>query len=297
MIQNIGMTLLDRKAAAQNKAAQNLYQLMTEKKSNLALSLDVPQKHKFLEILERTAEHIVILKTHIDIIQDFDAKFINQILVLKEKHKFLIFEDRKFADIGNTVKLQYTRGVYKIIEWADIVNAHIFPGPGVIEGLREAWEESKLEDRGLILLPQMTGRGNLFDENVMAAGLKWAQEYCDFVIGFIGAAILKPTEDDANDNTEEKEGESENQEIIIQEATLSQLRKYSWPEFVILTPGVKIAESGDHLGQTYVTPEMALDQGGDIIIVGRGIYEDMEPGQAARMYRQAGWNAFAKKTS
>lgn len=91
MIQNIGMTLLDRKAAAQNKAAQNLYQLMMEKKSNLALSLDVPQKHKFLEILERTAEHIVILKTHIDIIQDFDAKFINQILVLKEKHKFLVF--------------------------------------------------------------------------------------------------------------------------------------------------------------------------------------------------------------
>lgn len=282
------MTLLDRKKTAQNKAAQNLYQLMIEKKSNLALSLDVPQKHKFLKILERTAEHIVILKTHIDIIQDFDAKFINQILILKEKYKFLIFEDRKFADIGNTVKLQYAQGIYKIIEWADIVNAHIFPGPGVIEGLREAWKESKLEDRGLILLPQMTSRGNLFDENIMAAALKSAKEYCDFVIGFIGAASLKRVEADAD-------LPSYNQELIIQEATLSQLRKHSWPEFVILTPGVKMTESGDSLGQTYVTPEMAIDQGGDIIIVGRGIYEDQETGRAASMYKQAGWNAFIRQ--
>lgn len=277
------MTLLDRKKTAQNKAAQNLYQLMMEKKSNLALSLDVPQKHKFLEILERTAEHIVILKTHIDIIQDFDAKFINQILVLKEKYKFLIFEDRKFADIGNTVKLQYMQGIYKIIEWADIVNAHIFPGPGIIEGLRQAWKESKLEDRGLILLPQMTSRGNLFNEEIMAAALNWAQEYCDFVVGFIGAASLK---------TSAKEVDL--QSYDIQQATLEQLRKHSWPEFVILTPGVKMAEGGDSLGQTYVTPETAIEQGGDIIIVGRGIYEDEQPGRAASMYKQAGWGAFTR---
>lgn len=39
-------------------------------------------------------------KTHIDIIEDFDQDLIHQLQQRSKEHDFLIFEDRKFADIG-----------------------------------------------------------------------------------------------------------------------------------------------------------------------------------------------------
>lgn len=39
-------------------------------------------------------------QTHIDILEDFDYSLINQLEELSKKHDFVIFEDRKFADIG-----------------------------------------------------------------------------------------------------------------------------------------------------------------------------------------------------
>ena len=156
------MDFAERKNAMQNKAARRVYEYIEKKKSNLILSLDVTEPRRFFDILESTAPYLIMLKTHIDIVNGFDADFLKRLLLLQEKHDFFIFEDRKFADIGNTVKLQYTSGFSSIIRWADFVTAHIFPGPSVIEGLKEAWKESSFADRGCFILPQMTSRRNLF---------------------------------------------------------------------------------------------------------------------------------------
>lgn len=90
-----------------------------------------------LKIADQIGPHICLLKTHIDILDDFDEEKIEQLVDLANKHNFLIFEDRKFADIGNTVKSQFTQGVFKISKWSHIVNAHSICGQGSIQGLKE----------------------------------------------------------------------------------------------------------------------------------------------------------------
>ena len=40
-------------------------------------------------------------QTHIDIVEDFDQDLITCLQELSQEHNFLLFEDRKFADIGN----------------------------------------------------------------------------------------------------------------------------------------------------------------------------------------------------
>ena len=248
-------TYLERAELCSNPTAHQLLKLMENKQTNLAIAADVISKQELIKIADELGPEICVLKTHIDIIEDFDDDLINQLQRLSEKHNFLLFEDRKFADIGNTVKHQYENGIYHIADWADITNAHTVPGPGIIEGLKEI---GLRKGRGLLLLAEMSPKGNLATGSYTEASLKMAEEHKDFVIGFI---TMKKLLDD--------------------------------PCFINMTPGVKLTEGGDELGQQYNTPERVIkQQGSDIIIVGRGIYEADNPLTEAKKYRQAGWQAY-----
>src|SRR3989338_9549709 len=96
----------DRATLCTNLTAKKLLNLMDTKQTNLCLAADATNKAKLLELANTIGPEICIFKTHIDIVEDFDNDLIIQLQRLSEKHNFLIFEDRKFADIGKTVQLQ-----------------------------------------------------------------------------------------------------------------------------------------------------------------------------------------------
>lgn len=126
---------------------------MAVKKTNLCLSVDLTAAKQILDLLEKVGKHVCLVKTHIDIIEDFNADFISRLKQLADRFNFLILEDRKYADIGNTVSLQYSKGLYKVAEWADSVTVHSLPGDGILKALNAVPNGSR---RGVFLLAEMS---------------------------------------------------------------------------------------------------------------------------------------------
>ncbi|KAJ3192700.1 orotidine 5'-phosphate decarboxylase [Irineochytrium annulatum] len=250
-----------RAARHTNPTASRLLKLMDRKQTNLCLSADVTSCASLLRLADLTGPHICLLKTHADILSDFTPKFIEDLTAIAAKHDFLIFEDRKFADIGNTVRLQYSAGLHRIVEWSDVTNAHVVPGEGVIKGL-EAVGAAK--GRALLLLAEMSSAGSLATGTYTDAALAMAVKNKGFVVGFIGQ------------------------------------RRLSDDEFIYMTPGVGMGK-GDGLGQVYRTPrDVVLGAKCDVIIVGRGIIEGEEAGdegvvKRAIMFKEEGWKAYEER--
>ena len=126
-------------------------------------------------------------------------------------------------------------------------------GPGIIEGLQTV---GLSKQRGLLLLAQLSNQGNLITAAYTQQAIALAQRYPAFVMGFI-----------------------------------AQQRLIDDPHWLHVMPGVQCHKTNDSGDQRYITPEQAIQQGADIIIVGRGIYQATDPAQTAARYQQIAWAA------
>jgi uridine monophosphate synthetase len=256
--QNRALTYQERVQYCVNPIAKRLLNIIETKKSNLVFSIDVTSKAKLLELADLIGPEICVLKTHCDIVDGFDQEFFEQLRALAHKHNFLIFEDRKFADIGSTTVTQYTGGVLKIADWADIVTVHAVAGDGTIQALKSTPET---KDAACLLIAQMSSANTLTKDSYTQETIKFALEYPENVIGFICREKL-------SDN----------------------------PGILHFTTGVQLGEGGDALGQQYLDPYKVINQlGSDIIIVGRGILNAKDPLKEAQRYQKAGWDAYEQR--
>nr|CAH7730859.1 unnamed protein product [Callosobruchus chinensis] len=253
------LSFAERAKVAKNPVAAQLFQIMATKQTTLCLAADLTDSTALLNLAEQAGPHICALKTHIDIVDDFDPNLIKPLQEIAKRHNFVLFEDRKFCDIGKTIELQYSKGVYKISSWAQLVTAHALLGKGVLDVIKKT---EGLEKRGVFLLAEASCSGTLIDAKYTKSTLKMAEEYPDLVTG-----------------------------IVCQSPMF-----LNNPGLIQLTPGVQIDNKVDDVDQQYNSPELVvIEKGCDIAVVGRGITKAADAALAAEKYKKILWDAYLQR--
>jgi orotidine 5'-phosphate decarboxylase subfamily 1 len=253
----LSMSYAKRADLCTNGVAKKLFMIMEEKQTNLAIAADVTSVQQLIALVQAVGPYICMLKLHIDILEDFDPATIITLQHYAQKYNFIVLEDRKFADTGNTVQNQYTGGLYHIADWADLVTVHAVAGSGMIEHMKLMVNTN---EHGAIMLAQMSTTETLAHGHYTDHSIAIGNQHNDFIVGFITRSIL-----DLN------------------------------PAQIRFTPGISL-KAGVCGDQNYMTPEQAiLEDGSDVLIVGRGIYGHANPEIIAQEYRIAGWNAYQKR--
>lgn len=246
--------------------AKRYMDVATNKQSLVCLAADRNTMAGLFELMEAVGPHVAALKTHVDLVDDWSPEAWSEFCKAAHEADLLIFEDRKFADIGKISRSQMA-GIYDIRSWSDLVTAHLISGPDIVDGLQAGWNDVG-RTGGVLLLAQMSSRGNLLHPDYTRGVVEKGTAH-DGVFGFIGNGS-RPAE-------------------------LASLRSAVGGAKMIWTPGVNLAVGDGEMGQRYGDPTEAVLAGSDCIIVGSGIHKADDPGAAAAAYAEASWKGLLQR--
>ena len=166
-----------------------LYNIMRSKGSRLCLSADFTDSESLLRIVEMVGDSIVILKTHVDMLEDLDDVVLDKLVELKKKYNFLVMEDRKYGDISKTVVRQIRNGFLGILDWADMVTIHGFLGEETLMTIMTELEDT---DLGFVVINEMSNKGSLYDDSVEKFSSVLLHKGMQ-VVGMVGEKRVKHT--------------------------------------------------------------------------------------------------------
>ena len=163
--------------------ARSYMEVAVRKKSLVCLAADRNTMDGLFELVNAVGPYIAALKTHVDLVDDWTPERWSEFCRTAKEFDLLVFEDRKFADIGK-ISCDQMGGVYDIKNWADLVTAHLISGADIVDGLQAAWKDVE-RDGGVLLLAQMSSRGNLLIPSYTATVAEHGSKLPG-VFGFIG---------------------------------------------------------------------------------------------------------------
>ena len=215
-------------------------------KDRLILSLDVPDRTEALEVLKKADNRISTIKVGLELIYNEGLGIID--LVKKSGYKVML--DAKLMDIPNTIA-GAVRGISKLD--VSIITLHAFGGSSMIRSADDTLAQlSQQKNKNKPLFFGVTVLTSLDDNDLESFGFNI--KYMDLVLNMAKIGI-----------------ESGIDGIICSPNEVGFLRKNLGKNFLIATPGIRLTEDSTADQKRINTPEKAIRDGADFIIVGRSI--------------------------
>ena len=215
-------------------------------KDRLILSLDVSGKTEALEVLRQADNRISTIKVGLELIYNEGLNIVD--MVKKSGYKVML--DAKLMDIPNTVA-GAARGISRLD--VNIITLHTFGGSSMIKSANDTLAQlSSQNNKSKQLFFGVTVLTSLDDNDLESFGFKI--KYTELVLNMAKIGI-----------------ESGIDGIVCSPNEVGLLRKNLGSNFLIATPGIRLAEDSTADQKRINTPEKAIRDGADFIIVGRSI--------------------------
>ena len=223
---------------------------MTDPKDRLILALDVPNVLDGLEMAKVLGDSITFYKIGLGMLTGGGLALANE---LKQEHGKRIFLDMKFFDIGATVEAA-VRGVAQF----DLDFLTVHGDPHVVRAAREGAGGSDMKILAVTILTSLD-RADLDSSCLKAGSIK------DLVQERAGIALSNGADG-----------------VIAspQEAALIRALPEAQGKLIV-TPGVRPAGAALGDQKRVTTPEQAIANGADHVVVGRPIWQADSPRKAA----------------
>lgn len=223
----------------------------------IIVALDFHQQDDCMALVDQLDPQICRLKVGKEMFTLFGPHLVE---VLQQKG-FDIFLDLKFHDIPNTVNKAIAASA-SLGVW--MVNVHASGGPRMMEAAQQALSSFSNPPK-LIAVTVLT---SMEQSELLSIGIE--QEPQQQV-----ARLAKLTQESGLDG------------VVCSAQEASQIKQLCGPDFLCITPGIRPAEASLDDQKRIMTPEMALQQGSNYLVIGRPITKAQDPLAALQAIHQS----------
>jgi orotidine-5'-phosphate decarboxylase len=232
----------------------------TDSRAPIAVALDAPDRSTALAWAAAVAPHVPVLKVGLETYLRDGASIVDQIHEVAPTCG--VFLDLKLHDIPNTVA-GAARSVAGLAP--EYLTVHASGGPGMIAAAAEA-----LPGTSITAVTVLT---SLTEADLEAIGLRGPAR--DAVVRLAVMAVAAGA-----------------RAIVCSPQEVAAVRAAVAEDVVLITPGVRPASgAGSEIGDQarVATPEKALADGADLLVIGRPITAAVDPAVAARRIAESLW--------